>query len=168
MQRSFYEILEDRKRLGRTVFFSSHILSEVERVCDRVAIVRKGELVALTDIGELLDRRRRRVEIRFTRHAPQLEGVPGISDVHVHEDVLTCQLEGDPEGLVAALEGVGIKDLLIEPARLEEAFMEYYADDAEATDAEATDAEATDAEATDAEATDAKGVAPKGGAGDSL
>ena len=65
MQRAFYEILEDRKRAGRTIFFSSHVLSEVERVCDRVAIVRQGELVALTDIGELLDRRRRRVEVRF-------------------------------------------------------------------------------------------------------
>ena len=51
MQRSFYEILEDRRRAGRTIFFSSHILSEVERVCDRVAIVRQGELVALERRG---------------------------------------------------------------------------------------------------------------------
>ncbi len=129
MQRAFYEILDDRQRAGRTVFFSSHILSEVERVCDRVAIVRKGELVALTDIGQLLARRRRRVEIRLEGDAPELDGVPGVSEVHVREGVLTCQLEGDPGPLVAALQGVGIHDLLIEPARLEEAFMEYYAED---------------------------------------
>ena len=72
MQRSFYEILEDRKRAGRTIFFSSHILSEVERVCDRVAIVRRGELVALSDVGELLRRHRRRVEIRFAGSLPDL------------------------------------------------------------------------------------------------
>ena len=78
MQRAFYEILEDRQRAGRTVFFSSHVLSEVERVCDRVAIVRKGELVALTDIGELLDRRRRRVEIRLDGAVPDLAGVDGV------------------------------------------------------------------------------------------
>jgi ABC-2 type transport system ATP-binding protein len=134
MQRSFYEILEDRRRAGRTIFFSSHILSEVERVCDRVAIVRKGELVALTDVAELLGRRRRRVELRFAGTPPQLGGVPGISDVHLHDDVLTCQLEGDPGPLLGALQTVSVTDLLIEPARLEEAFMEYYATDAEADD----------------------------------
>ncbi len=127
MQRAFYEILEDRQHAGRTVFMSSHVLSEVERVCHRVAIVRKGELVALTDITELLDRRRRRVELRLTGEAPALGDVPGISEVRVHEGVLTCQLEGDPGPLISALQGAGIRDLLIEPARLEEAFMEYYA-----------------------------------------
>jgi len=129
MQRAFYEILEDRKRAGRTIFFSSHVLSEVERVCDRVAIVRKGRLVALTDVGELLDRRQRRVEMRLAGEPPVLEGVAGVSDVRAHEGLLTCQLEGDPGPLVAALQGAAIHDLLIEPARLEEAFMEYYADD---------------------------------------
>jgi ABC-2 type transport system ATP-binding protein len=129
MQRAFYEILEDRQRAGRTVFFSSHVLSEVERVCDRVAIVRKGKLVALTDIGDLLARRRRRVELRLDGPVPNLEGVPGLTDVRLHEDVLVCQLEGDPGPLIAALQGAAVRDLLIEPARLEEAFMEYYADD---------------------------------------
>ncbi len=127
MQRSFYEILEDRKRAGRTIFFSSHILSEVERVCDRVAIVRKGELVALTDVADLLSRRRRRVELRFSGQAPTLDRVPGISDVQLHDGDLTCQLEGDPRPLLTALQGTTITDLLIEPARLEEAFLEYYA-----------------------------------------
>ena len=129
MQRAFYEVMEDRRRAGRTIFFSSHVLSEVERVCDRVAIVRKGQLVALNDINELLAHHRRRVEIRLAGAAPDLDSVPGISGVHLHEDVLTCQLEGDPGPLVAALQGVPITDLLIEPARLEEAFMEYYAQD---------------------------------------
>ena len=129
MQRAFYEILEDRQRLGQTIFFSSHVLSEVERVCDRVAIVRKGRLVALNDIKELLDRRRRSVEMRLAGTPPELEGVPGVSHVHIHEGVLTCQLDGEPGPLLAALQGVAIYDLLIEPARLEEAFMEYYAPD---------------------------------------
>jgi ABC-2 type transport system ATP-binding protein len=132
MQRSFYEILDERKKAGRTVFVSSHILSEVERVCDRVAIVRHGELVALSDVGELLRRHRRRVEIRFDGPPPELSAVAGISEVEVREGILTCQLEGEPTGLVSALQGCRMHDLLIEPARLEEAFMEYYADDVEA------------------------------------
>jgi ABC-2 type transport system ATP-binding protein len=129
MQRSFYDILDDRKRAGRTIFLSSHILSEVERVCDRVAIVRRGELVALNDVGELLRRHRRRVEIRYSGVAPDLAHVPGISELALREGVLTCQLEGDPSAFVEALQGSRIDDRLIEPARLEEAFMEYYAEE---------------------------------------
>ncbi len=139
MQRAFYEILDDRKRVGRTIFFSSHVLSEVERVCDRVAIIRKGELVALTDITELLDRRRRSVEIRLAGEAPVLEGVTGVTDVRIRDGVLTCQLEGEPGPLLAALQGVAIDDLLLEPARLEDAFMEYYADEADPLPQEGSD-----------------------------
>jgi ABC-2 type transport system ATP-binding protein len=139
MQRSFYEILGERRRAGRTVFFSSHILSEVERVCQRVAIIRRGELVALSDVTELLAHRRRRVELRVGGVMPDLSGVAGISEITVHGEVLSCQLEGDPNALIAALQGSIVQDLLIEPARLEEAFMDYYADD-EVTPAVETDA----------------------------
>jgi len=141
MQRSFYEILLERQRTGRTIFFSSHILSEVERVCQRVAIIRRGQLVALSDVAELLARRRRHVDVRFEGAAPDLANVAGITDVHVHGDVLSCQLDGDPEALIAALQGLRIHDLLIEPARLEEAFMEYYADDEVAPGAESAAAD---------------------------
>jgi hypothetical protein len=58
--------------------------------------------------------------------------VAGISEVEVREGIVTCQLEGEPSGLVTALQGCRMHDLLIEPARLEEAFMEYYVDDQDA------------------------------------
>ncbi len=132
MQRSFYAIIEDRRRAGRTIFLCSHILSEVERVCDRVAIVRTGELVALTDVAELRRRRRRRVELRFDGSPPDLGRVPGVSDLEVGEDVLSCQLEGDPEPFLFAIRGSRVRDLLIEPARLEDTFMEYYTQDPDA------------------------------------
>ena len=63
MQHAFYGILDDLRREGRTVFFSSHVLSEVERLCDRVAIIRAGRLMAIHEVGELLARRRRRVTV---------------------------------------------------------------------------------------------------------
>ena len=81
MQRAFYEILEELRAAGRTIFFSSHVLSEVERVCDRVAIIRQGRLVALEDVGTLLARRKRQVEMRFVGDPPMLECVSGVSDV---------------------------------------------------------------------------------------
>jgi len=137
MQRAFYDILDDVRRAGRTVFFSSHVLSEVERVCDRVAVVRAGRLVALEDVGRLLERRKRRVEIRLAGPAPDLSGVAGVSELVVADGRLTCALEGDPRPFLAALDVAAVGDLTIEPARLEDAFLELYAGEeaAEAADA---------------------------------
>jgi len=131
IQRAFYDVLLDRRRAGRTIFFSSHVLSEVERVCDRVAIIRKGQLVALSNVTTLLARRKRHVEIRLSGgEPPHLDGVPGVSEVRVRDDgLIMCQLEGDVGPFLAAIRGVRVHDLLIEPARLEEAFLEYYEQD---------------------------------------
>jgi ABC-2 type transport system ATP-binding protein len=128
MQQAFYEILDERRAAGRTVFLSSHILSEVERVCDRVAIVRRGRLVALEEIGTLLARRRRTVEMRLDGPPPPIAGIPGVTDVVVVEGHVRCHLEGDVRPFLAAIGGSQITDLTIEPARLEEAFLELYAD----------------------------------------
>jgi ABC-2 type transport system ATP-binding protein len=128
MQRAFYGILDDLRAAGRTIFFSSHVLSEVERVCDRVAIIRRGRLVALESVGALLARRRRTVELRLTGPAPALTDVPGVSSVEVAGDLLTCRLDGDVRPFLLAVAGASISDLTIEPARLEDAFLEFYDD----------------------------------------
>jgi ABC-2 type transport system ATP-binding protein len=143
MQRAFYTILDDLRKAGRTIFFSSHVLSEVERVCDRVAIVRRGRLVALEDVEALLARRKRNVEMRVEGTAPRLEAVAGVSGLAVEADGrITCHLEGDVGPFLAALRDVRVVDLTIEPAHLEEAFLELYHDE---SDDEASDDEATDA-----------------------
>ena len=129
MQRAFYGILDDLRRDGRTIFFSSHVLSEVERVCDRVAIIRLGRLVALEEVPALLARRKRNVELRLGGPPPELVGVAGVSDVQAGDDWLTCHLEGDVGPFLAAIAGRVIHDLTIEPARLEEAFLEFYESD---------------------------------------
>jgi ABC-2 type transport system ATP-binding protein len=145
MQRAFYDLLDERRGTGRTIFFSSHVLSEVERVCDRVAIIRAGELVALSNVAELLARRRRQVEMRVEGEPPALAGVPGVSNVQVRENRITCQLEGDVGPFLAAISKAHVLDLTIEPARLEEAFLEYYADEVEIEEAR-HEAHATDDE----------------------
>jgi ABC-2 type transport system ATP-binding protein len=129
MQRAFYGILDDLKAAGRTIFFSSHVLSEVERVCDRVAIIRRGRLVALEDVDALLARRKRNVEMRVAGGPPTLDSVPGVSDVTIAGDGrVTCQLEGDVGPFLAAIRDARVVDLTIEPAHLEEAFLELYHD----------------------------------------
>ena len=129
MQRAFYGILDDRRARGRTIFLSSHVLSEVERVCDRVAIIRKGRLAALQDVAALLARRKRNVEMRLDGPPLSLEGVPGVSGVMVRDGLLTCHLEGDVGPFLRAIAGAPVVDLTIEPAHLEEAFLEFYAEE---------------------------------------
>jgi ABC-2 type transport system ATP-binding protein len=130
MQRAFYAILDQRRAAGRTVFFSSHVLLEVERVCDRVAIIRTGRLVALERVGALLARRRRQVEARLDAPAPRLAAalaaLPGVSSLEVGDDRLAFGLDGDVRPLLHLLEGMPLADLTIEPARLEDAFLELY------------------------------------------
>jgi ABC-2 type transport system ATP-binding protein len=129
MQQAFYGILADLRTAGRTIFMSSHILSEVERVCDRVAIIRRGRLMALHGVEELLERRKRRIQVRWRGTAPDLSGVPGLTDVVAEGDRISATLLGDVVPFVRAVASPSLVDLIIEPARLEEAFLEYYADE---------------------------------------
>jgi ABC-2 type transport system ATP-binding protein len=127
MQVNFYEILEDLRDEGRTIFMSSHYLSEVERVCSRVAIIRAGHLMAVQPVSELLARRKRRVTVRWRGAPPDLSEVPGLADMVTSRDRITATLSGDVAPFVRAVASPSLEDLLIEPARLEEVFLEYYA-----------------------------------------
>ena len=129
MQQAFYSIMDDVRAQGRTIFFSSHVLSEVERICDRVAIIRAGHLMALQHVSELLDRRKRKVELRWRGVAPDLSTIPGLADVVVSGDRMRATLLGEVAPFVRAIASPSLEDLTIEPARLEEAFLEYYAGD---------------------------------------
>jgi ABC-2 type transport system ATP-binding protein len=128
MQHAFYRILDDLRSEGRTVFFSSHVLSEVERLCDRVAIIRAGHLMAVHDVTELLERRKRRVILRWRGAAPDPATLPGLADVVVDGDRISGTLSGEIAGFVRSIASPNLEDLIIEPASLEEAFLEYYAD----------------------------------------
>jgi ABC-2 type transport system ATP-binding protein len=133
MQQAFYRLLDDLRSEGKTVFFSSHVLSEVERLCDRVAIIRAGYIMAVHDVTQLLERRKRRVMLRWRGAAPDPTTLPGLSDVTVDGDRITGTLSGEVSGFVRSIASPNLEDLTIEPASLEEAFLEYYAD---GTDAE--------------------------------
>ncbi len=129
MQQAFYSLMDDLRDQGRTTFFSSHVLPEVERICDRVAIIRSGHLMALQNVDDLLARRKRKVSLRWRGVAPELSSIPGLADVETDGDRMTATLLGDVSGFVRAIASPSLVDLTIEPARLEEAFLEYYAGD---------------------------------------
>ena len=129
MQQAFYGIMDDLRDEGRTIFFSSHVLSEVERICDRVAIIRAGNLMALQHVDELLARRKRTINLRWREGLPDLTSVPGLADITVDGDRLSATLLGEVAPFVRAVASPMLIDLTIEPARLEEAFLEFYSED---------------------------------------
>ncbi len=131
MQHAFYALMDDQRAKGRSIFFSSHVLSEVERLCDRVAIIRSGHLMALQSVDDLLARRKRKIQLRWRGVAPDLASVPGLADVQVDGNRMSATLLGDVSTFVRAIASPSLEDLTIEPARLEEAFLEYYAGDDE-------------------------------------
>jgi ABC-2 type transport system ATP-binding protein len=126
VQHSFCELLEDLRREGKTIFFSSHVLSEVEQLCDRVGIIRGGRLVATDSVASLLAHRRRRVELRFRGPPPDLEHVPGVSSIESAPGLLRLSLQGDVGPFLRAIAATEVTDLLIEPAHLEDVFLEMY------------------------------------------
>lgn len=127
LQIELYQLLKDYKKAGKTVFFSSHNLPEVERVCDRVAVIKDGVVAKTAKMEDLLQLRTH--IIRVTSEKPiqrnELKGLKAeietISDHHV-----ILRVKGRLEPALKLLENIGIKDLEISHASLEEIFMEYY------------------------------------------
>jgi polyether ionophore transport system ATP-binding protein len=127
MEQVFNECLGERKAEGTTVLLSSHILSEVEQLADRVTIIREGRAVETGSLAELRHLRRNRVQAEITGASPGLDGVPGVHDVVVDGSSLTCLV--DPEGLVPllqALTAAGVRTLTSTPPTLEELFLDLY------------------------------------------
>jgi ABC-2 type transport system ATP-binding protein len=106
---------------------SSHDLAEVERVCERVAVVRDGELILEGAIADLTRRFRRTAEIRFAGPAPPgLAEVPRITILHQDESHVTVAVDGEVTPLVRFLAGTDLADLLLPPPRLEDIFLGLY------------------------------------------
>src|SRR5450759_2636028 len=103
-----------------------HSFSEVERVCDRVAIIRQGSLVTVEHISTLVAGRQRHVEARFDGPPPDLSSIPGVTNVFVERDTVTCRFAGDIRPLLQHLSTLPVRDLTIEQARLEDVFLELY------------------------------------------
>ena len=130
MQARILQALEERARHGRTIFFSSHVLGEVDELCDRVAMVRDGRLLLVRDVDALRRARVRSVEVLFDGEVdPSAYAVDGIGEVRVEGHVHRFALSGDPGPLLARLGALSPRDITIEAARLEDVFRALYLGD---------------------------------------
>jgi ABC-2 type transport system ATP-binding protein len=129
-QQEFFGLLSEAREDGATVFLSSHILSEVERMCDRVGIIRSGRLVTIADLDELHAIRFHHVELEFAPGTDvpvkAIRSAAGVEDVVASDHTVKCIVKGSFEPLLDALRGTTVANLVSHEPSLEEIFLEYY------------------------------------------
>ena len=128
MERAFRVCVDEARARGQTVFLSSHILSEVEALCDRIAILRAGHLVEVGTLTQMRHLSALSVEAELDGTVPDLSSIPGVRDVHVEGTRIRCQVTGSMEPLLDALAGAGVRHLVSREPSLEELFLAHYGD----------------------------------------
>jgi ABC-2 type transport system ATP-binding protein len=126
-QQEFYALVRDARARGATIFVSSHVLSEVEHICDRVGIVREGHLATVGPLSQLAGIRAHRVVIEFAdAAAASAVHVPGLEQITVDGSRVTGMYRGDFAPLITALAGKPVRTLDSREPTLEEIFLSYY------------------------------------------
>ena len=133
VQHEFYALVDEVRDAGQTVFLSSHVLPEVQRVCDRVAFIREGELIALEDVSNLTGRAVREIEVVFAEAVPPsaFEGVSGVTQVSVNgkgATTLRLTVTGPLDAVIKKLGEFPVLDLTSRLPDLEDVFMTFYAE----------------------------------------
>jgi ABC-type multidrug transport system ATPase subunit len=134
VQQTFYEVIREAKAEGRTVFLSSHILSEVEKTADRVAIIRDGRLVKVDRVEALRDLAHHQVELRFAGDVPvgAFAALPGVSEVKAEENLLRMRVSGSITPVVREAANYDLLDFVSREPSLEETFLAQYGRGSEA------------------------------------
>jgi polyether ionophore transport system ATP-binding protein len=131
MEQAFRACVAEARGEGQSVFLSSHILSEVEALCDRVGILRAGQLVEIGTLAEMRHLSALSVEATFDGSPPDLTRVPGVAGVVVEGNRVRCQVHGSVEPLLKVLAAAGVHELLSREPSLEELFLAHYGPSAE-------------------------------------
>jgi ABC-2 type transport system ATP-binding protein len=128
LQIEFQKMVREVQRQGATVFLSSHVMGEVQALCDRVGIIREGRLVAVSAIHELAERSLRRVRIRFDEAVNPKEWaqVPGLKDLRFDGEWLEATVQGSLDPLIKAAAQHRVRDFISQEPSLEELFLAYY------------------------------------------
>jgi ABC-2 type transport system ATP-binding protein len=128
MQQTFHEMMLEVQKEGRTVFLSSHILSEVQAICERVAILRDGQLKAVQRVADLTTFNFSFVSMRFRNpvNPTRLAGIPGVTDLTSEANTLRFRLAGDFDPVLHALSGEYIVNIHTTEPTLEDIFLSFY------------------------------------------
>jgi len=126
MEVAFRDTVHEAKQRGQSVFLSSHILSEVEALCDRIGILREGRLVDQGTLEELRHLAAQTVEVTFAAQAPEIPPLPGVTASSAGPNALRFEVSGSVGPLIAALAGHPVETLTSREPSLEEIFLHHY------------------------------------------
>lgn len=142
MQQEFFHLIDEARENEQTVFVSSHILPVVERICDRVGIIRQGELIAVEEIDDLKEGTLRSLEIQFAEKPPEerFKKLPGVEEVNFENNRLRCKVVGRLDDLIKEAAGYEVVNVISHEPNLEEIFLKYYEKEEETEEGVVTDA----------------------------
>lgn len=126
MQQKFFQLIVEENKKGATVLFSSHILSEVQQLCDRVAIIKAGEIISIQDIKALKHDNYKKFTIRGSGLNHGKFNIEGVTNLHERDDKVTFFFKGNVNQMVSIISQLNLTDILVEEPTLEEIFMHYY------------------------------------------
>jgi len=126
MQNVFFELLRDENKNGTTIFFSSHILSEVQNICHRAAIIKNGEIKATENIQSLLKKQMKKATLVFNQKPAQLGFPKGVQRQQWNGNKLTFEYIGSIDNLIQWMSNLDLYDIVLEEPDLESIFMNYY------------------------------------------
>jgi ABC-2 type transport system ATP-binding protein len=128
LQRTFNEFLLQEQQRGKTIFMSSHIMSDVEKVCQRVAVIRQGEIVTIEEVEKLRQKSGQRVAVEFgdAVSIDELSHIPGVSNITTTNHTYHFNVGGSMDALIKALSRHEVLRLQAEEAPLEEVFLQFY------------------------------------------
>jgi ABC-2 type transport system ATP-binding protein len=126
MQRKFFDLIRQENERGVTVFFSSHILGEVQRLCNRVGIIREGKIVEISDIRTLQQNNYKKVRVTAEGLKATSFDMAGVTNLQTENGTLQFFFKGDINTVLKKISGTKVADVTIEEPTLEEIFMHYY------------------------------------------
>jgi len=126
MQRKFFQLIREENQKGVTVFFSSHILGEVQRMCNRVAIIKEGRIIEIADIHTLQQNNYKKVQVIADNLDSTYFNIPGVTNLEHHNGVVRFFYKGDINAVMQKIGELTVSDVTIEEPTLEEIFMHYY------------------------------------------
>ena len=126
MQRTFFQLIQEENRRGVTVFFSSHILGEVQRLCSRVGIIKEGQIIEVADIRTLQQNNYKKVRVAAEALEAAYFDLPGVTNLEHHNGVVRFFYKGDINAVMSKIGAITVSDVTVEEPTLEEIFMHYY------------------------------------------
>lgn len=128
IQQKFFNLLKEENKRGATILFSSHILSEVQKLCHRVAIIKEGKIIKVQKISELLENNYKRFILETAEKVDKkyFEGIKGVSDLMISDGSVNFLYRGHINDITGKIAGLNLNNMLVEEPDLEEIFLHYY------------------------------------------